>query len=146
MISDNEKACRAWPIITPQTKMFVTFGPNISEFFDLSLDLGFVASDDIKSNKIASKQSLLTFSWFQWFKQRFQNRCNVNKISKSVLTVSCWWSAASRSGHSGGQTKKIFWGHIFKHHSLNGRWVQKSSNQLIYLSWMKYIMHTYFNA
>ena len=73
-------------------------------------------------------------------------KTDVNKISKSVLTVSCWWSAASCSGHSGGQTKKIFWGHIFKHHSLNGRWVQKSSNQLIYLSWMKYIVHTYFNA
>ena len=29
--------------------------------------------------------------------------------------------------------KNIFWGHIFEHHSLNGRWVQKSSNQLIYL-------------
>ena len=48
LISDNEIACRAWPRITPQTKMFVTFGPNISEFFDLCLHLGSVASDDIK--------------------------------------------------------------------------------------------------
>ena len=127
----NQKVCQIWP----KHFRILWFMPSFG-----------VCSIRWQISKTNLHQRKVNWHFLDFNVSNRDFKTDVNKISKSVLTVSCWWSAASRSGHSGGQTKKIFWGHIFKHHSLNGRWVQKSSNQLIYLSWMKYIVHTYFNA